>query len=890
MHKWNLLKKTVPCILSLAVAATTFPTAVMASEFDAAVVSEADEQTGASEEFGAEEVVEDTTDVTEAASDAEENAAEDIQQDETADELAVEENTTEAESFSESAEDFDAGDEIAVFSDSDQLTGEYQYVYAGLTWAQYWAAEGVYAAGDTSSNDVKDSHNELDKGAFDTVTRATTNHGLHRGSFQTETTIVAEDGSRYPIAAWTDQTHIKLTNGDVVGFSRGTITKTDGTTVDMEYYEVYGLKYVPVAVKTEDYAAFCQQYNVVTNDGVLEGGYGEVQLKSYQETANVTASTNGLKYAVKNGDGFTFEARKTGTDSGIKDQILKTAENVTPTVKEASGSYGEFLRVDINGDGYGDLGANMQAVRWDYCGDDATGTNVLRSFGTKFAADNWMHKSMGIQLGLTDSIRCQLPEGTDGTGYWRLTVYALGYADYSFVVQATEANIVKPAEEPADTTVLTKEVEAAKALVKDDYTKASWDAMQMELQEAEELLARTDAKQAEVDEALEHLQSAEKDLVKVTVSLDKTTASVYTGKTVALKTTANDKDTAVTFVSDNTAVATVSSTGVVTGVKAGTATITASCGNATATCTVTVKNGTVKLDKTAASVYVGKTVTVKATATPSATVKYTSSNTAVATVSSTGVVKGIKAGTATITATAGSAKATCTVTVKNGTVKLNRTTATVYTGKTVTVKATTTPAATVKYTSSNPKIATVSSTGVVKGVKAGTVTITATAGNVKATCKVTVKTSTIKFAKASATIYKGKTVTVKATATPSATVKYTSSNPKVATVNSSTGVVKGVKAGTVTITATAGNLKTTCKVIVKNPTFSLVKYSATIKAGKTTTISSKAAPANKVTYVSSNKKIATVTSKGVVKGIKKGKATITVKCNGITKKFTVTVK
>ena len=159
-------------------------------------------------------------------------------------------------------------------------------MYAGLTWAQYWAAEGVYAAGDTSSNDVKDSHNELDKGAFDTVTRATTNHGLHRGSFQTETTIVAEDGSRYPIAAWTDQTHIKLTNGDVVGFSRGTITKTDGTTVDMEYYEVYGLKYVPVAVKTEDYAAFCQQYNVVTNDGVLEGGYGEVQLKSYQETCN----------------------------------------------------------------------------------------------------------------------------------------------------------------------------------------------------------------------------------------------------------------------------------------------------------------------------------------------------------------------------------------------------------------------------------------------------------------------------------------------------------------------------------------------------------------------------------------------------------------------------
>ena len=98
------------------------------------------------------------------------------------------------------------------------------------------------------------------------------------------------------------------------------------------------------------------------------------------------------------------------------------------------------------------------------------------------------------------------------------------------------------------------------------------------------------------------------------------------------------------------------------------------------------------------------------------------------------------------------------------------------------------------------------------------------------------------------------------------------------------------KAGTVTITATSGKLKATYKLTVKNPTFTLTKSSATIAKGKTTTIKSKAAPASKVTYISSNKKVATVTSKGVVKGIRKGKATITVKCNGITKKFVVTVK
>lgn len=809
MHKWNLLKKTAPCILSLAVAATSFPTAVMATDLDSSIVADETEQSD-------EEEIAEVSDYEAAAgeaADAEEIAAEDQSADEITEESAAENTEEEASG----ADEFTAAeDETEAFADSDELQGEYQYVYAGLTWAEYWASEGVYAAGDTTSSEELDGHKELDKGAFDTVTRATTNHGLHRGSFQTETTIVAEDGSRYPIATWVDQNTIKLTDGKTVGFKKGTITKADGTTVDMDHYEVYGLKYVPVAVRTEDYAAFCQKYNVVTNDGVLEGGYGEVQLSAYTATAAVTADTNGLKYAVKNGDSFTFEARKTGADSGIKDQAQKTATNVTPTVKDASGSYGEFLRVDITGDGYGDLGANMQAVRWDYCGDDATGTKVLRSFGTKFAADNWMHKAMGIQLGLTDSLRCQLPEGTDGTGYWRLTVYALGYADYSFVVQATDANIVKPAEDPADTTALTKEVETAKALAENDYTKESWTAMQTELQEAEELLVREDATQAEVDEALEHLKAAEAALVKVTVTLDKTSATVYTGKTASLKTTSNDAAKTVTYTTSNNAVATVSSTGVVKGVKAGTAVITATCGNAKATCKVTVKTSTIKFAASAASVYTGKTVTVKATATPSATVTYTTSNKAIATVSSTGVVKGIKAGTVTITAT--------------------------------------------------------TSTGL------------------KTTCKVTVKAPSVKFAKKSAVVYKGKTATVKATLAGVSSVTYKSSNTKIATVNSKTGTVKGIKAGTVTITATSGKLKATYKLTVKNPTFTLTKSSATIAKGKTTTIKSKAAPASKVTYISSNRKVATVTSKGVVKGIRKGKATITVKCNGITKKFVVTVK
>ena len=70
----------------------------------------------------------------------------------------------------------------------------------------------------------------------------------------------------------------------------------------------------------------------------------------------------------------------------------------------------------------------------------------------------------------------------------------------------------------------------------------------------------------------------------------------------------------------------------------------------------------------------------------------------------------------------------------------------------------------------------------------------------------------------------------------------------------------------------------------------LVKSSAKLKKGKKVTIKVKAAPVSKVTFKSSNKKVATVSSKGVVKAKKKGTATITVKCNGITKKFKVTAK
>lgn len=394
---------------------------------------------------------------------------------------------------------------------------EYKYVYAAMTWAEYWAAEEVQAAGDSSSSSELDTRNEADKGAFDAVTRATANHGLHRGSFQCVAVIEAENGKTYEVSHWSsDGKEITLTNGNVIKFNRGEITDTDGTITKLKDYEVTGLKYVPVKVASADYEVFCQKYNVVENGGELVGGYGENKLAAYSVKANVTEATNGLKTVTKDEKGnFSFSARQAGSDSGIEGQTLKTAPDATEaglTVKDAKGSYGEFLRVDLTGN-YGDLGANMQAVTWTYYGNDSTYSNVKATYGTKFAADNWMHKTKGIQLALTKSLRCTLPEGTDGTGYWTITIAALGYKDVTYQFQATDANIVKDSEEEVSTDELKKAIEAAEALTENDYTADSWSAMQAELQEAKDEL-KDPKTQATVDEATHHLNAAIEALVK----------------------------------------------------------------------------------------------------------------------------------------------------------------------------------------------------------------------------------------------------------------------------------------------------------------------------------------------------------------------------------------
>ena len=588
------------------------------------------------------------------------------------------------------------------------------YVYAGLTWGEYWSQENVTAAGNVSGSDEKDSHNESDTGAFDAVTRATTNHGLHRGSYQCMATIYTTEGNAYQLSYWKSSTEPVLADGTVAIWTpadrkTGTpasIQVNGGAKESLDHYAVTGIKYVPVQVKAEDYADFAAKYPVVKNGEILVGGFSENNLKAYSETANVTVNTNGLKTVTKNEDGsFSFSARKTGTESGIQGTDLKVATGIKPEVKTASGSYGEFLRVDLNGN-YGGLGAAMQAVKWDYYGN---GNTVLATYGTKFAADNWMHKMMGIQLGLTHSVRCQLPAGTDGTGHWKLTVYALGYQDYTFEFDATATNIVTPTDPSTiDTTALKAALEKVKALNKDDYTEESWKKVEDEATETQEMLKEIEAaikdkttvafSQAAVDEQVnEHLTAAINGLVKkekpvepvvtpdvkptVTPGKNETkpiatptpvvkpgitakVSQVYVGKKATIKVTKTKVTGKVTFKSSNKKVATVNSKGVITGKKAGKAVITVKVGKYTKKLTVKVKKPSFKLVKSSVKLKKGKKTTIRVKGAPVSKVTYKTSNKKVATVNSKGVVTAKKKGTAKITVKCNGITRTFKVTVK----------------------------------------------------------------------------------------------------------------------------------------------------------------------------------------------------------------------------------
>ncbi len=216
---------------------------------------------------------------------------------------------------------------------------------------------------------------------------------------------------------------------------------------------------------------------------------------------------------------------------------------------------------------------------------------------------------------------------------------------------------------------------------------------------------------------------------------------------------------------------------------------------------------------------------------------------------------------------------------KNPELNLNK--ATIVVTKTVTLKLNNTTKKPT-WSSSNKKIATVDKNGIVKGIKAGTSTITAKLNNIKYTCKVKVEKPVINYT--SRTIQKGYKYVMKFTGT---TLKptWSSSSTSVATIDSN-GKITAKKKGTTKIRAVVGGKSYYCNIKVEDPYLN-VKSKLIVK-GKKYQLKVKGST-RKIKWKSYSKKIATVTSKGLVTAKKAGKVKIVAIIGGIEYPCTITV-
>ena len=389
--------------------------------------------------------------------------------------------------------------------------------------------------------------------------------------------------------------------------------------------------------------------------------------------------------------------------------------------------------------------------------------------------------------------------------------------------------------------------------------------------------------------------------------------TIYVGDTVQLITVitpwiATNKE--VTWKSSDDTIATVSSNGLVTGKKAGTATITATSKdrNISDPCTIVVKNIPVtgiSVTPDSASITMGDSVNLSAQISPSnATIKthkWSSDNESVATVDSNGVVTSHSVGTAVITATADDNNITATSTITVDPVGITGITVTpsntsmyVGTSKNIIAKVLPNDAdQTVTWGSSDEGIATVDSNGRVTAHAVGSVMIIATTSNgMSDHCTIQVgdeSVSSVSLTPKKIDIYKGETKTLEATIFPATAsnkeVTWESDNTAVVTVDSVTGEITGISKGTAIITVKTedGNFTDTCEVVVKEVPVDSVKIlpaNATVKVNEGILLNVVVEPVNaenkNVIWWSEDIAIAVVDQNGLAIGKKAGSTKIKV--------------
>ena len=376
------------------------------------------------------------------------------------------------------------------------------------------------------------------------------------------------------------------------------------------------------------------------------------------------------------------------------------------------------------------------------------------------------------------------------------------------------------------------------------------------------------------------------------ITLSQSSATMYKGDTLSLTATTAPAGQAVTWQSDAPTVASVSDTGLVTALSPGTAIITATIlDGITASCEIVVEK-TIKFSyNTSIKVYKGNTITLAADTEPAGEpIIWSSLNPGIATVEN-GVVTGVSPGNAVIRASlSDDIYALCEVEVLATDVYFDCVCGSdcvedctcgcpdisIYIEDTVTLTAITVPSGqTVTWESDDPTIATVSQTGMVTGISAGTTKIRACIDQYTfAECMVTINAWQINWDESSIRSAVGDSHTFETTTTPfGKQITWSSSDPTIAVV-SQNGEVTGIKAGVVTIKAKLyDGTYATCHVYVKK-TGSLNYVQNGVIEGEGFVLTITTQGVSNMTWTSADTSIATVTNQGHVTGVKPGRVKI----------------